>query len=429
MDRRDFFLKTAQASGVVLPWWGLLPVAQAQANQGKILFDIHADGGIDQSSWTDPRETDGTINNYAAAGTPAAGPGIGGCTLKMAPMGANAAFLAAHFQQMLVVNGVNTETNSHEDGDRASATGKLEMGHATVAELFASQYGAGLPYAWLDAGSFNMSAGLVPPTAFPNSNQLRASVLPNSQSATNDYLKQGDLDKVFAARQARTQNVKASANAIPRSSRLSDQFLAAPDARARLKRVAEFIPATFDAGFEQAQIGLIAAQAGIGAVVKLRTGGFDGHGDLANSYNGANGSLTRLTNLMQYVWAKSATLGISDRIVMLVRSEFGRTTLNGGNGKDHYNNGGTMVVMFPPGTSLGNRVVGATGVRHQSVRVNPTTGALDPNGIVLTPRHVHQALREHLGIQTTNPAFQLGVPANEKIALFNPSMRTGYPNA
>ncbi len=428
MDRREFFLKTAQASGLVLPWWGLASVAHAQAYQGKVLFDIHLDGGIDQSSWTDTRETDPTINNYAGAGQVAVGPGIAGCTIKMAPMGNNAAFLAAHFQNMLVVNGCNTETNSHDDGDRASATGKLEMGHATIAELHASQYGNGLPYAWLDGGSFNTSAGLVAPTSFPDANQLRASVLPNSVSATNDYLKQADLDKVFAARQARTEAMKTSANVVPRSNRLADQFLAAPAARARLAQVAQFIPAQFDAGFQQPQVGLIAAQAGIASVVKLRTGGFDGHGNLANSYNGANGSLTRATNLASYVWNKAADLGISDRIVMLIRSEFGRTVLNGGNGKDHYNPGGTMVLMFPPGTNLGNRVVGATGPRHQSVRVNATTGALDPNGIVLTPRHVHQALREHLGIQTTDPRFNLGVPANERIALFNPSMRTNYPN-
>ena len=27
MDRRDFFLKVAKASGVVIPSWGLLPLA------------------------------------------------------------------------------------------------------------------------------------------------------------------------------------------------------------------------------------------------------------------------------------------------------------------------------------------------------------------------------------------------------------------
>ena len=70
MQRRDF-LRMASAGGVVIPTWALLPVAQAQSAlyAGKVLINIHADGGMDQSSWADPRETDGTLNNYAAAGT------------------------------------------------------------------------------------------------------------------------------------------------------------------------------------------------------------------------------------------------------------------------------------------------------------------------------------------------------------------------
>ena len=70
MQRRDF-LRMAGAGGVVIPTWALLPVAQAQSAvyTGKVLINIHADGGLDQSSWADPRETDGTVNNYAAAGT------------------------------------------------------------------------------------------------------------------------------------------------------------------------------------------------------------------------------------------------------------------------------------------------------------------------------------------------------------------------
>ena len=43
--------------------------------------------------------------------------------------------------------------------------------------------------------------------------------------------------------------------------------------------------------------------------------------------------------------------------------------------------------------------------------------------------HVHDALRQYLGIQTTDPRFNLKVPANERIDFFNPSVSTGYPNA
>jgi hypothetical protein len=423
MDRREFFLKTAKASGLVLPWWGMTPLANAQAATGKFLVVIHADGGIDSSSWIDPREQDPAINNYAAAGTPAIRAG----QLKMAPMGNHAAYLPANFQDLLFVS-CNTETNSHGDGDQASATGRLEAGFPTINELFAATYGSGKPMNWLNSGgSFSMSAGLVTPTPLPDSNALRATVTPLAQSATNDFVKQSDFDKTLAARAARIQALEAAGASLPREKKITAQFLAASEGRAKLAQVAALIPAVFDAGFQDAHVLLIAAQAGIASTGSITRGGFDGHGQLANSYNGANGSLTRLTNTMQYITDKAATLGLSDRIVILVRSEFGRTPLNGGNGKDHWNPGGTMVFRLPPGTGLGNRMVGATNAVHQSLAINPKTGALDPAGVVLKPRHILDAAQKYLGIQVTNPMFSLGVPASEALDLFNPNVRTGYP--
>jgi len=50
------------------------------------------------------------------------------------------------------------------------------------------------------------------------------------------------------------------------------------------------------------------------------------------------------------------------------------------------------------------------------------------NGKVITPRHLHQAVRDYLGFNTTDPRFQLKIPADEKFDFFNPSINTGYPN-
>jgi hypothetical protein len=142
IHRRDF-LKIA---GAVIPSWGLIPIASAQTSlyTGKVLVDIHASGGLDASSWTDPRETDATMNNYAAARTPA---GVVG-NLRVAPMGDNVAFFTRFYQNMLVLNGVNSETNSHDDGTRAHATGMLAMNYPTLSELFAATKGKGLPMPW-----------------------------------------------------------------------------------------------------------------------------------------------------------------------------------------------------------------------------------------------------------------------------------------
>jgi len=415
IDRRDF-LKIA---GAVIPSWGLIPIASAQSSlyAGKVLINVHASGGIDASSWADPRETDPTMNAYAAARTPAVVAG----NIRAAPMGSNATFFGRYFQNMLVLNGVNSETNSHDDGTRAHATGMLAMNYPNLSELFASVHGKGLPMAWLNAGGMSTSVGLAPAAPMPDGNSFRTLLSPNSASATNDFMKAGDIQKVLAAR---TERVKAQAasNLVPRAQLVNAQFDAASNSRALLARVSDFLPATFD---NAAHVGLVAAQAGITSTLQFSSGGFDGHSQLANSYAQ---SLPRLTDLVDYIITKAGTMGIANRIFIRIYSEFGRTPLNNASGKDHHSVG-TQILMEATPPAWGNRVFGASGPRHQQVKVDPATGAVDPvNGKVMAPRHVHAAMRKYLGIQTSDPKFQLNVPATENFDIFNPAAKTGYPN-
>ena len=420
MQRRDL-LKLASACGVVVPSWALLPAASAQTGPytGRILINIHADGGIDQSSWVDPREKDPSINTYAAAGTPA---GVAG-NIRYAPMGNNKAFFDAHFRQILVINGVHSETNGHDEGTRAHATGRLDMGYPNLSELFAFTYGRGMPMPWLNSGGFRVSAGLVPPTPVPDANAWRALTQPNAASASNDFMKQADLTRTQMARAERMKALQARGDLLPRSKTVVEEFLGAADSRALLQRVSQVTPATFDA-FTQAHIGLIAAQAGITSTIQLASGGFDAHSDIDSSY--AN-SLPRLSNLIDYLWQKSADLGLANRLFVRVYSEFGRTALNTGNGKDHWEVGSQILMEANP--AWGNRVFGASGPKHEQQKINVATGAVDPAaGLVIKPRHIHAALRRYLNIETTDPRFNLKVPANEMFDFFNPGVSTGYPN-
>lgn len=418
MDRRDFL----KMVGTVVPAWGFVPLANAQSPlyTGRILINIHASGGLDASSWTDPRETNPAMNNYAAALTPA---GVAG-NIRFAPMGSNAAFFTRYSANMLVINGVNSETNSHEDGTRAHATGRLDMGYPTMPELFASTYGKGLPMAWLNSGAFSRSAGLVAATPVPDQNTFRALVAPNSASATNDFMKQADLNKAWAARAERMQAMQAGGTLLPKQTVLADQFGATTGARALMQQVSSFIPATFDTPFTQAHVALIAAQAGITSTIQLSSGGFDGHSNLANSYATA---LPRLTDLIDYLWQKSAALNLSNRVFVRIYSEFGRTPLNTGNGKDHWSVGSQVLMEANP--AWGNRVIGASGPKHEQLKINTATGAVDPvNGVVIKPRHIHDAVRKYLGFTTTDTKFNLKVPATENFDFFNPAISTGYPN-
>jgi len=417
MQRREF-LKLASRAGVVIAPWALIPEAQAQSYTGRILINIHAGGGLDQSSWTDPRDADPAINGYAGAGTPAGTAG----NIRFAPMGNNAAFFGAHFRNMLVINGVHSETNGHDEGTRAHATGRLDMGYPHVAELFAATYGRGMPMAWLNSGGFRTSAGLVPPTPVPDANAWRALAQPNAASATNDFMKQADLTRTQAVRAERMKALQARGDLLPRSNIAMQEFLNAADSRALLQRVAQVTPTTFDS-FTQAHIALIAAQAGLASTIQLSSGGFDTH---SNHDAGMANALPRLTNLVDYLWQKSADLGLSNRLFVRIYSEFGRTALNTGNGKDHHEVGSQ--VLMEANAPWGNRVVGASGPKHEQRKINPSTGAIDATaGVVIKPRHIHAALRKYLGIETTDPRFNLKVPAAEAFDIFNAALNTGYP--
>lgn len=427
MDRREFLLNTAKASGVVLPWWGLLPLANAQASTGKLLVYYHCDGGKDSDSFSDPAIGAG-INTYTTAGTPV--PRVG--RMAIAPMGnngSNAQFLQRFNSQLIFVNGCNTMTNSHDDGSYEASTGKLEMGYAPLCELHAAKYGPGYAAAWMnnDDARSAMSTGLVTATPVPDGNQLRAMVTPNAANATQDRMKQADYQKTIAMRDARLQALKASGVMLPKERLITDQIIAGKEARVRLEAVANLIPATFTNGFADIEVAAIAMQAGVTASAQIRSGGFDCHGSVDGDYNGPNGALNRLTTRLTFLWDEAARRGIADRLLVVVGAEFGRTLLNGSMGKDHNNVGGSYTIMVPPGTGLGDRTVGYTGPRHEQRTINPTTGAPDPNGIVINPKHVHAAVHEYLGLQSTAPGG-LGVAPAEKLKLFSPTCHTGHPN-
>lgn len=419
MQRRDF-LKVTGLTGLAIPAWAWTGEALAQASPytGRILINIHADGALDQSSWTDPRETEGAMNLYAAAGKPA---GLAG-RIRYAPMAANKAFFDKYYRQMLVINGVHSETNTHPVGIRVNATGQLGMGYPNISELFAFVHGAGLPMAWLNSGGYGISAGLAAATAIPDVATWRSLTTPNASSATRDLMKPADVARLQAARFERLAAMRQRTDMLPLSRSVTEQFLGVSQARGLLQRAAA--PSTPDR-FTQAQIALLAAQAGIVSTIELQVGYFDAHRDLDKKYAAR---LPYLTDSVDYVWQKAADLGIADRIFMRIYSDFGRTPyLNAGGGKDHWAVGTQILMEANP--RWGNRVFGASGPHHEQLAINVATGAVDPErGKVIRPRHVHAAIRKYLGINTTDSRFDLKVPPDEAFDFFNPGAHTGYPH-
>lgn len=418
MNRRDFMTRFAALGGTVIPAWMLPSEASAQSGfyAGKILCNIRLDGGISHTAWSDFRN--------------AATPGIGAVEVgpfRFAAISPNVqAFVTRFAPNMLVMNGINSLTNGHDEGNRSQNTGKLDMGYPALSEAFAWQHGRSLPLSYLNTGgAFAQSVGLKAPTPITNNvNSIRSMVQPNAASATNDFVKQGDLDKVFAARAAREQAALAAGTSTPRMEFARRQILGSSDSRALLAQVASFIPATLDANFQNQHMALVAAQAGVTSVMQFGFGGFDNHDNIVNNLPG---SLNRVMDTVNYIVDKAGTMGIANRLVIRLFCEFGRQPamgLNNGNGRDHDAVGGTQVIIEP--AVAHQRVVGLTSAVGRGVKIN-LQGKEDPAGFTLTCAHVQFALRKYLGITSLDPRFDLKVPVAEQIDIFNPAVTTGMP--
>ena len=130
-----------------------------------------------------------------------------------------------------------------------------------------------------------------------------------------------------------------------------------------------------------------------------------------------------MTRLLDYLWTKADSMGMSERLIVHVTSDVGRTpNYNSTNGKDHWSLGSDFIMA--KNAQWANRIVGISGAGHERVKINPNTLLPDQNGIYLQTKHVHAELRKLLGIDTHALAQRYDLKA-ESMALFNPAVSSG----
>jgi hypothetical protein len=413
MDRRDF-LKLAGWAGLSLGFPAIPLRASAAPYAGPLWIMVHASGGWDPTSLCDPKgmlsdtEENPMNRSYRAADIGSAG------NIRFAPVGGNQAFFEKHYQRLLVLNGVDTETNSHDSGTRNTWSGKLAEGHPCLASLIAGSVGPEKPMSFLTSGGYDFTAGVVAPTRTGNMGALTRLAFPDRMDPNNaesGYHTAETTARVAAAQRARLEALMAE----QRLPRVREQMGMLYNARAgenELRLLTEFLPETLDNTNNplkrQAQVAIAGYRAGITVAANLSLGGFDTHGNHDASH------IPRLQMLLEgvdFLIAEAEAAGIGDRVVVVVGSDFGRTPgYNDGNGKDHWS---ITSMMLMGGGIRGNRVIGATDERHRPHTVNPQTLALDPNGVRIKPVHVHRALRRLAGIEAAAPAERFPISAED----------------
>ncbi|EDM75632.1 Tat (twin-arginine translocation) pathway signal sequence domain protein [Plesiocystis pacifica SIR-1] len=406
MDRRDFMRLAGLAGLALVPGashharagWATSgkPPTSNHVYEGPLWVFVNASGGWDQTMLCDPKGRENEeeldpVNNYFTDEIGSAG------NLLYAPVGYNEVFFQKYYQDLLVINGIDMQTNGHDSGSRHCWSGRLVEGFPSLAALVAAQADPGLPMAYLSFGGYDLTAGLVARTRSGNVNALGRIAHPDRidpNDPGSNFHSSAAQELITQARTGRREHLLVEAGLPAEREAMSQMFTASGGAN-ELKLLQEFLPDTLSDQpiHRQAQVALAAYRAGICASVNINYGGFDTHGNHDDSHS------ARLYTLMEGVdllMQEAEALGVADKLIVVMGSDFGRTpTYNDNNGKDHWSV--SSMLLMGQGIS-GNRVVGATTHKVQPLTVNAGSLALDEGGVRIRPEHIHAALRDHAGL-------------------------------
>ena len=436
--RRGFVKSMALGAGALASTTGFRVMASGLSPYaGKLLVTLELNGGADVTQLCDPKvNTPGElkINNWADT----ADPGEAGNIL-FAPVADNFNFFNRFGADMVVVNGVDAQTNSHQTGRLFNWTGSNAEGRPSLSALHAAANSPDQPLAYsVYGGNTTRTAGLLSYNRFNDISMLRSLAMPHRNWWGDGNFARPEPE-ILEAQRLTKESVSvllASADLSPRQRKSLTTFQSARAGREGLERLAEFLPNQdelqqrdeFLAGDDmfgsnlkqQMQAALTVMQSGLGSSADLSLGGFDSH----ENHDAIHDALyTHLADAITFFWDYAEKLGLADRILLVVGSDFGRTNMyNDGNGKDHWNIGSYM--LMEQGARWGNRVVGASDELHFARGINPSSLALSDTGTILTPAHIHRAVQKYLGIDDFATANGIALPDVEDIALFSSSKQT-----
>ena len=420
--KRRTLLKGILAAAVGAPGFRL-PLVNAAGHRGKLFVFVQADGGWDPTSFCDPKTNtrgEPVINHWAQydeireAGR-----------IPYAPFANNAAFFDKYYRHMLVINGVDAQTNSHTVGVVHNWSGRNSEGYPTLSALLAAHYAPALPIPYLSFGGFSVTSGITRFTRIDDAGLLHEIAYPTAGTYS---FSTADWAAMESYRAATGQRLAAAPNLLPGDERHL-AFYQSAFATEGLRAYADAIPPedeleedergpnNFGSSLRrQAQLTVLAFKTGVAVSADLYLGGFDTHDNHDADHGWLLGSLT---NGVDYLWDYAEVHGVADRLVVVMGSDFGRTNFyNSQSGKDHWPIG--SYIVMEKNQRWTNQVVGETDDLHFAYSIAPRTLRRDDqNGTIIYPKHVHKALRRYLGIEHSAGARRFPFNNTEDFAFFS----------
>ena len=430
MKRRTILKGMLGATGAAAMGFRL-PLANASHHGGKLYVFVQANGGWDPTSFCDPKANvagEPVINNWANRDeVQQAG------HIPYAPVAENKTFFEKYYQRIMVINGIDAQTNSHTVGVVHNWSGRNSEGYPTATALLAAHYAPELSVPYLSFGGYSETGGVARFTRMNNPDLLRNIATPQIPhwNAEQRYFNDADWAALESRRALSARRLVGEGQTLPLQARNREFYRSAFAAADGLAAYAAALPPNDEleqpetyAGANynyysdlrrQAQLTVLAFKTGVAVSADLWLNGFDTHAYHDRDHGWLLGNLT---GAVDFLWDYAEEHGIADRLVVVMGSDFGRTNAyNAKSGKDHWPIG--SYVIMEKNQQWTNRVISATDERHFAQRLNPATLERDDrNGTIIYPKHVHKALRRYLGIEHTPAALRFPFNNTEDFAFF-----------
>ena len=441
MRRRAFLKRTVGLAALATAGFRL-PLVHAADYRGRLCVFVQADGGWDPTSFCDPKaNTPGepVINHWAERDEIRQAGNI-----PYAPFADNEAFFEKYHARMLVINGVDAQTNSHTVGVVHNWSGRNSEGYPATTALLAASEAPDLSVPYVNFGGYSETAGLTRYTRLDNPELLRSIAYPRGDGEWEDaespedssYIALENWEAMARHRAATVERLSGQKDLLPGRALRLGHYRAAFASSEGLRALADAIPPeeeleqavewespesdSFSNTYwselrRQAQLTVLAFKTGVAVSADLVLGSFDTHGAHDADHEWLLGNLT---DGVDFLWGYAEEHGVADRLFVVIGSDFGRTNFyNSQQGKDHWPIGSFVVMeKNQPWT---NRAVGETDGLHFAQRINPRTLKRDDaNGTIIYPKHVHKALRRYLGIEQSAGAQRFPYNNTEDFAFF-----------
>jgi hypothetical protein len=409
--------------------------AQQEGYAGRLLVVLQAEGGWDVTSFCDPKmnvpgapeitQWSRTLDTQTAGNIP------------YAPYGNNASFFDRHHRDMLVINGVDAQTNSHTTGVLHNWSGRNAAGYPTLTAMFSAHNAPDVPLSYINFGGFADGARLIRYNRLDDINALFNLLQPNTipWDPGSRWHNESELARIERFQQERLARLQDNPSILPRQRYNMDSQLSAQSSGALLDRLVAVLPPADEFAEDeevnpdvssnlrrQIQLSVLAFKAGVASSADMILYGFDTHSDHDVRHTPL---FTHLTDSIDYLWEYAEQQGVADRLTLVIGSDFSRTPeYNADNGKDHWPIG--SVVVMEKNAPWGNRVVGLTDAAQNAYPINPGTLQRDDSGggTIIYPKHVHKALRRYLRLESTAVDADFRFNNTEDFDFFNPDKST-----